>query len=66
MYPVDRYDQTVPKKILAWMKNGATCERKLKRLSPHLCRVWYEVDDGLEEVLDEPVRPVAKHLEAIV
>ena len=48
------------------MKNGATCERKLKLLSPHLCRVWYEVDDGLEEVLDEPVRPVAKHLEAIV
>ena len=65
MNPVDRNNQTLPIKIIASLKNGATCERKLKRLS-HLCRVWYEVDDGLEEVLDEPVRPVAEHLEAIV
>ena len=28
----------------------------------HLCRVLYEVDDGLEEVLDEPVGLVAEHL----
>ena len=29
---------------------------------PHLRRVWDEVDDGLEEVLDEPVCLVAEDL----
>ena len=31
-------------------------------MTAHLCRVGYEVDDGLEEVLDEPVGLVAEQL----